>query len=82
MGIDPTTAPMKDVSIGAAIEKFTGAPFGSSRTLTAAALITQAIQSLPVRRVGHVGLMVPVIEDVRLAQRWSEGILTIDMLLA
>jgi len=68
-GIDPTPAPLKDVSIGAAIEKFTGARFGSSGTLTAAALITQALQSLPVKRVGYVGLMLPVLEDARLAQR-------------
>jgi len=82
MGIDPTPAPLKDVSIGAAIEKFTSARFGSSGTMTAAAVITQAIQSLPVKRVGYVGLMLPVLEDTRLAQRWSEGGLTIDMMLA
>src|SRR5262249_9611302 len=28
-GIDPTPAPLADVSIGAAIEQFTGAPFGA-----------------------------------------------------
>jgi hypothetical protein len=82
MGIDPTPAPLKDISIGAAIESFTGAHFGSSGTLTAAALITQALQSLPVKRVGYVGLMLPVLEDTRLAQRWSEGKLTVDMMLA
>jgi uncharacterized protein len=82
MGIDPTPAPMGDVSIGAAIEKLTGAPFGSSGTLTAAAAITSAIQALPVKRVGYVGLMVPILEDARLAQRWSEGALTVDGMLA
>jgi uncharacterized protein (UPF0210 family) len=82
MGIDPTPAPAGDVSIGAAIEKLTGSPFGSSGTLTAAAAITSAIQALPVKLVGYVGLMVPVMEDTRLAQRWSEGALTIDGMLA
>jgi uncharacterized protein len=82
MGIDPTPAPAGDVSIGAAIEKLTGAPFGSSGTLTAAAAITSAIQALPVRRVGYVGLMVPILEDARLAQRWSEGALSVDAMLA
>ncbi len=36
MGVDPTPAPLGDVSIAAAIEAFTGAKFGSSGTLTAA----------------------------------------------
>ena len=81
-GIDPTPAPLRDVSIGAAIEKFTGAPFGSSGTLTAAALITRAVKSVPVKQVGYAGLMVPVLEDSVLAQRWSEGRYSVDALLA
>jgi uncharacterized protein (UPF0210 family) len=39
-GIDLSPAPLRDVSIGGAIEGFTGAKFGSSGTMTAAALIT------------------------------------------
>jgi uncharacterized protein (UPF0210 family) len=82
LGFDPTPAPLKDVSIGAAIEKFTGAPFGSSGTMTAAALITQAVKAVPVKQVGFSGLMVPVLEDARMAQRWSEGTYNVDSLLA
>ena len=82
LGFDPTPAPLKDVSIGAAIEKFTGAPFGSSGTMTAASLITQAVKAVPVKQVGYSGLMVPVLEDARMAQRWSEGTYGIDALLA
>ena len=82
LGFDPTPAPLKDVSIGAAIEKFTGAPFGSSGTMTAAALITQAVNAVPVKQVGYSGLMVPVLEDARMAQRWTEGTYGIDALLA
>ena len=82
MGLDSTPAPLKQVSIGAAIEKFTGAPFGSSGTMTAAAVITQALRALPGKRVGYNGLMVPILEDTRLAQRWSEGKYNIDSLLA
>src|SRR3981081_3217280 len=33
MGVDPTPAPLGDVSIGAAIETYTGAKFGSSGTM-------------------------------------------------
>ena len=82
VGIDPTPAPLGQVSIGAAIEKFTGARFGSSGTLNAAALITAAVRAVPVQQVGYGGLMVPVLEDERLAERWSEGAYSIDSLLA
>jgi uncharacterized protein (UPF0210 family) len=82
MGIDPTPAPLREVSIGAAIEKFTGAKFGSSGTMTAVAVITKAVQSTPVKRVGYAGLMLPVLEDSLLAQRWREGAYGVDALLA
>lgn len=81
-GLDPTPAPLAKVSIGAAIEKFTGANFGSSGTLTAASIITRAAQAVPVKRVGYSGLMVPVMEDSTLAQRWAQGVINIDSLLA
>ena len=81
-GIDPTPAPLADVSIGRAIESFTGAPFGSSGTMTAAAVITRAVQSVPVKRVGYGGLMLPVLEDSVLAKRWDEGAYSLDSLLA
>ncbi|HXZ79855.1 MAG TPA: DUF711 family protein [Terriglobales bacterium] len=81
-GLDPTPAPLGKVSIGAAIEKFTGARFGSSGTLTAAAMITSAVRAVAVKQVGYIGLMVPVLEDERLAERWSQGAYTIDALLA
>ncbi len=82
MGLDPTPAPLREVSIGAAIEKFTGEPFGSSGTMTAAAIITRAVQSAPVKRIGFCGLMLPVQEDSLLAQRWSEETYNLDSLLA
>ena len=82
MGVDPTPAPLGDVSIGAAIEAFTGARFGSSGTLTAARIITAAVKAVPVKQVGYSGLMVPVMEDRVLAQRWAESTYNIDSLLA
>jgi uncharacterized protein (UPF0210 family) len=81
-GIDPTPAPLGEVSIGRAIENFTGAPFGSGGTMTAASIITRAVQSTPVKQVGYSGLMVPVLEDVVLAKRWEERTYTLDSLLA
>jgi len=82
MGVDPTPAPLGDVSIGAAIETYTGAKFGSSGTLTAALAITTAVKAVPVKQIGYSGLMVPVLEDKRLAQRWAEGSFNTDDLLA
>ncbi len=81
-GLDPTPAPLGDVSIGAAMEAFTGAKFGSSGTMTAARIITTAVKAVPVKQTGYSGLMVPVMEDKLLAERWAEGTYTIDSLLA
>jgi uncharacterized protein len=81
-GIDLSPAPLKDVSIGRAIENFTGAPLGSSGTLSTAALITRALKAIPVKHAGYSGLMLPVLEDTVIAKRWNEGRLSIDALLA
>lgn len=82
VGVDPTPAPLGDVSIAAAIEDFTGAKFGSSGTLTAARIITVAVKAVPVKQIGYSGLMVPVMEDKLMAQRWAEGTFNVDSLLA
>lgn len=82
MGIDLSPAPLKDDSIGAAIENLTTLPLGSSGTLTAAATITSALKDIRVKQTGYSGLMLPVLEDSRLAQRWSEGRISIDSLLS
>ncbi len=72
-GIDTSPAPIGDESIGAAIETLTRVPFGSAGTLSACALITDVIKSVPVRRCGYCGLMLPVLEDAVLARRAAEG---------
>ena len=82
MGIDLSPAPAGDVSIGAAIENLTTQPVGMSGTLTAAATITAAIKDVKVKQTGYTGLMLPILEDTRLAQRWSEGHISIDALLS
>jgi uncharacterized protein len=81
-GIDLSPAPLKEISIGGAIEGYLHAPMGSSGTLTAAATITRALREIPVKHAGYSGLMLPVLEDTALARRWSEGHLTMDSLLA
>lgn len=82
LGMDLSPAPLKEVSIGAAIENLTAQPFGSSGTLTAAATITAALRDVNVRRTGYSGLMLPILEDSLLAARWSEGQISLDALLA
>jgi uncharacterized protein (UPF0210 family) len=82
MGVDPTPAPLADVSIGAAMEAYTGAKFGSSGTMTAALIITTSVKAVPVKQIGYSGLMVPVMEDKLLARRWAEGTYDTDALLA
>jgi hypothetical protein len=81
-GIDPTPAPGGNVSIGAAVEAFTGAPFGSPGTETAAGIITRAVKSVPVKQTGYSGLMIPVLEEAVLTQRWTEGTYGLDSILA
>lgn len=82
VGMDLSPAPLKEVSIGRALENFTGSRMGSSGTLTAAAAITAALRDVPVERAGYSGLMLPVLEDEVIARRWSEGALSVDALLA
>src|SRR5258707_11539384 len=84
MGIDlsPAPSPRENASIGAAIENLTTQPFGMSETLTAAATITAAVKDVKVKQTGYSGLMLPILEDSRLAQRWSEGRISIDALLS
>ncbi len=82
LGLDLSPAPLKEVSIGAAFEAFTRARIGSPGTLTTAAILTQALRAVSVKQAGYNGLMLPVLEDSVLAQRWSEGALKLDDLLA
>jgi uncharacterized protein (UPF0210 family) len=82
VGIDLSPAPSRDVSIGAAIENLTAQPVGTSGTLTAAATITAAIKDVHVKQTGYSGLMLPIQEDSRLAQRWNEGHISLDALLS
>ena len=81
-GLDLSPAPLKDVSIGQAIENLTHAKFGSSGTMSAVAAITTGLKAIPVKQAGYSGLMLPILEDSLLAKRWSEGTVSIDALLA
>ena len=81
-GIDATPAPSAQVSIGSAFESYLGGTIGAPGSMTAAGIITRAVQGTPVKRAGYSGLMIPVMEDKVLAQRWSEGAFTLDSIEA
>lgn len=82
LGLDLSPAPSKDNSIGAAIESLSKQPFGSSGTLTAVATVTSALKEIGLRHTGYSGLMLPVLEDPILAERWSSGAVSLDALLS
>ena len=82
LGIDTSPAPLGGVSIAAAIEGLAGQPLGSPGTLAAVGVLTGFVQTLPVRRAGFSGLMLPVLEDRVLAERVAEGRVGLSQLLA
>ncbi len=81
-GIDPTPAPGGDISIGTAIESFTGSAFGAPGTETAAGIVTRAVKAVKVKQTGYSGLMIPVLEDTDLEKRWTEQTYGLDSILA
>src|SRR5437016_3366008 len=81
-GIDLTPVPLKDISIGAAMESLIHGQIGSPGSLSAALAITSAVRKVPVKQAGYSGLMLPVLEDSVLAKRWEEGTISRDSLMS
>ena len=81
-GIDLTPVPLKEISIGAAMESLVHNQIGSPGSLSAALAITSAVKQVPVRQVGYSGLMLPVLEDSVLARRWEAGAISRDSLMS
>jgi uncharacterized protein (UPF0210 family) len=83
-GCDWSLAPHPDParSIGVAIERLSGEPFGAWGTLAAVRGLTSAIRAARVTQLGFSGVMLPVLEDAILAQRNAEGRYTLRELLA
>ena len=81
-GLDLSPAPSKDASIGAAIESLSKQPFGASGTLTAVGTITSAMKEIGLRKTGYSGLMLPILEDPVLAERWNAGLVSLDALVS
>jgi len=82
LGLDLSPAPGKDSSIAAAIESISKQPFGTSGTLTAVATITSALKEIGLRRTGYSGLMLPILEDSVLTDRWNAGLVSLDALVS
>ena len=82
LGLDLSPAPGKNASIGAAIESLSKQPFGASGTLAAVATITSALKEIGLRKTGYSGLMVPILEDPILAERWNSGLVSLDALIS
>jgi len=81
-GMDLTPVPLKDISIGAALESVTGNEMGGPGTLSAAFAITSAVQHVRAKKAGYSGLMLPVLEDSVLAKRWEAGAISRDSLMS
>ena len=80
-GIDLSPAPAGQDSIAAAIEQVSGQPLGAPGTLALAAALTAALKATPLPTCGYNGLMLPVLEDAVLGQRWQQGHLGVHTLL-
>ena len=82
-GIDFSLAPYPtlEISIGHALERLGLPAFGLSGSLAAAAFLTDTLDRAAFKRIGFNGLMLPVLEDIILAQRGAEGVLSITDLL-
>lgn len=81
-GIDLTPVPLKEISIGGALEELVHGEIGSPGSLSAAYTITSAVKRVPVQQVGYSGLMLPVLEDSVLAKRWESGAINRDSLMS
>jgi uncharacterized protein (UPF0210 family) len=80
-GIDLSPAPGAGSSIAAGLESFGFGPLGSPGTITLTAAVTAALRGTDVPKCGYNGLMLPVLEDSVLGQRWAQGCLDAHKLL-
>jgi uncharacterized protein (UPF0210 family) len=82
-GFDFTLAPYpeKERSTGTAIEQVGVPALGLSGSLAASAILAEALDRAEFPRIGFNGLMLPVLEDYTIAQRVSQGLITVNDLL-
>jgi uncharacterized protein len=80
-GIDLSPAPLGEDSIVSALELCGYGPIGSAGTVAVAAALTSALKGTEMPTCGYCGLMLPVLEDAILGQRWEQGLVTTHELL-
>jgi uncharacterized protein len=80
-GIDLSPAPMGEDSIVRAMELCGYGFIGTPGTLAVASALTTALKSTALPTCGYCGLMLPVLEDAVLGQRWQEGLVNAHQLL-
>jgi len=80
-GIDVSPAPLGEDSIVGALELCGYGRFGTPGTLAVAAALTSALKTTGLPTCGYCGLMLPVLEDALLGQRWAEGFVNAHQLL-
>jgi hypothetical protein len=83
LGVDSSLAPglRADESVAYAYEKLLSGKFGSQGTLAISSMITDVLKNLSVKTCGYSGLMLPVCEDVGLAERANQKSYNITNLL-
>ncbi len=82
-GIDFSLAPYPEEgsSLATALERLTGARFGTRGTLFAASFVTSTLQRARFTRAGFSTLMLPMLEDWTMARRSHENLYSLDSLL-
>lgn len=82
-GIDTSIAPSlhPDESIVRAFHSV-NIEFGKHGTLAACGIVTDVLKSLPIKRIGYCGIMLPVLEDAGLAKAAEDGQFGINDLIA
>lgn len=82
-GLDFSLAPYPQIekSIGNAIESMGVPSIGNHGSLTAVAILAEALEQADYPQVGFSGVMLPLLEDTVLAKRGFEGKLSINDLL-
>lgn len=82
-GIDFSMAPYptEGISLATALERLTGARFGTRGTLFAASFVTDTLRLAKFTRAGFSTLMLPMLEDWTMARRSHENTFSLDSLL-
>lgn len=82
-GLDVSIAPSakRHQSVAFAFKKLGLGGFGEAGTLAVAKMVTDAVQSLKLKKCGYSGLMLPVLEDFGLAKRNDERAFNLTNLL-